>query len=347
MQAVQQRGPGGPEVLYLDQTDLPELRPGEMMIRVEASAVNRADTLQRRGLYPPPPGTSHVLGLECAGRVVKVAEGSEGDWREGQEVMALLAGGGYAQYAAVQPGHVMRVPRGLDMTEAAAIPEVWLTAYQLLHLTAELRPGQTVLVHAGGSGVATAAVQLVRLAGATSFVTAGTDSKVATALSLGAAAGANYRTDVWREEVSKWSGGRGVDVILDCIGSSYFSDNLHSLAQDGRWVIYGLMGGPDLSGPLLAGLLKKRARLLFTTLRTRTDQYKTDLVSQFTKNCLHHFEVDVVLKSFLILIVLQGPEPTLRPIVDCSFSVLDVVKAHRKMEENANNGKIVLRLDVS
>ena len=294
MQAVQQRGPGGPEVLYLDQTDLPELRPGEMMIRVEASAVNRADTLQRRGLYPPPPGTSHVLGLECAGRVVKVAEGSEGDWREGEEVMALLAGGGYAQYVAVAPGHLMRIPRGLDMVRAAAIPEVWLTAYQLLHLTAHLRPGERVLVHAGGSGVGTAAVQLVKLAGGRSFVTAGSNNKVATALSLGAEAGANYRTQDWREEVAKWTEGRGVDIILDCIGSSYFSANLESLAMDGRWVVYGLMGGAELSGPVMAGLLRKRANILFTTLRARSDQYKTRLVSEFTKNCLHHFEVSLV-----------------------------------------------------
>ena len=189
----------------------------------------------------------------------------------------------------------MRIPRGLDMVQAAAIPEVWLTAYQLLHLTAHIGPGDRVLVHAGGSGVGTAAVQLVRLAGGTSFVTAGTEKKVATALGLGAEAGANYRTQDWREEVTKWTGGRGVDIILDCIGSSYFSSNLECLAQDGRWVVYGLMGGAELSGPVLAGLLRKRANLLFSTLRARTDQYKTHLVSEFTKNCLHHFEVSHML----------------------------------------------------
>ena len=293
MLSVQQREAGGPEVLYLSSAELPVVTGEEVLVRVEATAVNRADTLQRRGLYPAPPGASHTLGLECAGRVVRTG-GEGGEWREGEEVMALLAGGGYAQYVTVAPGHLMRIPRGLDMVRAAAIPEVWLTAYQLLHLTAHLRPGERVLVHAGGSGVGTAAVQLVKLAGGRSFVTAGSDNKVATALSLGAEAGANYRTQDWREEVAKWTEGRGVDIILDCIGSSYFSANLESLAMDGRWVVYGLMGGAELSGPVMAGLLRKRANILFTTLRARSDQYKTRLVSEFTKNCLHHFEVSLV-----------------------------------------------------
>ena len=294
MFVVQQKGAGGPEVLHLSSTDLPELRGEQVLVKVEATAVNRADTLQRRGAYPPPPGAPATLGLECAGRVAGRGPAAGGDWREGEEVMALLAGGGYAQYVAVEPGHLMRIPRGLDMVQAAAIPEVWLTAYQLLHLTAQLKPGDLVLLHAGGSGVGTAAVQLVRLAGARSFVTAGTDSKVATALSLGAEAGANYRSQDWREEVASWTGGRGVDIILDCIGSSYFAANLESLAMDGRWVVYGLMGGAELSGPVMAGLLRKRANILFSTLRARTDQYKSHLVSEFTKNCLHHFEVSLV-----------------------------------------------------
>ena len=300
MFGVQQRGPGGPEVLYLSSTELPEVRGEQVLVKVEATAVNRADTLQRRGVYPPPPGASTTLGLECAGRVATAG----GDWREGEEVMALLGGGGYAQYVTVHPGHVMRIPRGLTMVQAAAIPEVWLTAYQLLHLTAHLGPGDLVLVHAGGSGVGTAAVQLVRLAGGRSFVTAGTDSKVATALRLGAEAGANYRAQDWREEVNKWTGGRGVNIILDCIGSSYFSANLEVLALDGRWVVYGLMGGAELTGPVMAGLLRKRANLLFSTLRARTDQYKSHLVSEFTKNCLHHFEVSQMLNKIIGLRIL-------------------------------------------
>ena len=173
MFAVVQEEFGEPDVLHLKTVEKPSVKDHEVLIKVEAVSVNRADTLQRRGQYPPPAGVTRVLGLECAGHVARVGDKVSNDVTVGDRVMALLPGGGYAQYVAVHQGHVMKVPSGLDLERAAAIPEVWLTAYQLLHTTAGLRPGQTVLVHAGGSGVGTAAVQLIKLAGASAFVTAG------------------------------------------------------------------------------------------------------------------------------------------------------------------------------
>ena len=197
MLAVVQDGPGAPDFLHLAQVDQPALADHHVMIRVAAVSVNRADTLQRRGLYPAPPGVTSVLGLECAGTVTMVGAGVDGDHVQvGDHVMALLPGGGYAEYVSVHHGHVMRVPAGLTMVQAAAVPEVWLTAYQLLHMTADLGPGHCVMVHAGGSGVGTAAVQLVKLAGAQSFVTAGSQHKIETAIKLGAAQGSNYKTGI-------------------------------------------------------------------------------------------------------------------------------------------------------
>ena len=241
--------------------------------------------------------------------------------------MALLGGGGNAEYVAADAGHLLPVPASLAWSAAAAVPEVWLTAFQLLHLVAGVGPGQSVLVHAGGSGVGTAAVQLVKLAGGRSIVTAGSQQKIDTALSLGAERGVNYKTEDFATAVAEWTGGRGVDVILDCVGGSYAMKNVESLAVDGRWVLYGLMGGGTVDGPVLAGLLRKRGSLLASTLRSRTREYKADLVRQFREKCLDGFE---------------GNDPPLKPIVDCVMDVKEITAAHQKMEENRNNGKIVL-----
>merc|ERR1711952_10874 len=215
--------------------------------------------------------------------------------------MALLPGGGYAEFVAVHAGHVMRSTPAL--------------AAQLLHATAALSPGHTVLVHAGASGVGTAAVQLITLAGASAFVTAGSDAKVEAAVKLGAAGGCNYKTGSWREAVARWSGGRGVDIILDCIGGSYFQDNLASLALDGVWVLYGLLGG--------AALLRTRGSLRATTLRARSDEYKAQLVAGFSRDILPHF---------------SGLAPRLVPVVDTVLGIRDVVTAHTRMEQNQNIG---------
>ena len=246
----------------------------------------------------------------------------------GDRVMALLGGGGNAEYAVADAGHLLPVPAGLTMPQAGALPEVWLTAFQLLHLVAGgVKPGQSVLVHAGGSGVGTAAVQLVKLAGGRSMVTAGSKQKIDTALSLGAERGVNYKTEDFAGAVAEWTGGKGVDIILDCVGGSYAMKNVASLAVDGRWVLYGLMGGAEVDGPVLGGLLRKRGSLLATTLRSRSTEYKAELVRRFREECLAGFE---------------GKEPLLKPIVDSVMDVSEIAAAHQKMEENKNNGKIVL-----
>ena len=242
--------------------------------------------------------------------------------------MALLGGGGHAEYVAAHAHHLLPVPAALTMPEAAALPEVWLTAFQLLHLVAGgVKPGQTVLIHAGGSGVGTAAVQLVRLAGGRSMVTAGSQQKIDTALSLGAEKGVNYKTEDFATSVGEWTEGKGVDIILDCVGGSYAMKNVTSLAVDGRWVLYGLMGGVEVQGPVLAGMLRKRGSLLATTLRSRSTGYKAELVKRFREECLAGFD---------------GKDAPLKPIVDSVMDISEIVQAHQKMEENKNNGKIVL-----
>ena len=242
--------------------------------------------------------------------------------------MALLGGGGHAEYVVVAAAHLLPVPASLTLPEAAALPEVWLTAFQLLHLVAGgVKPGQTVLVHAGGSGVGTAAVQLVKLAGGRSMVTAGSQQKIDTALGLGAERGVNYKTDDFAEAVAEWTDGKGVDIILDCVGGSYAMKNVTSLGVDGRWVLYGLMGGAEVTGPVLAGMLRKRGSLLATTLRARSSAYKAELVRRFREECLAGFE---------------GPDAQLKPIIDSVMDISEIAAAHQKMEGNKNNGKIVL-----
>jgi len=331
MKAVLVPSPGPPSVLTLGMAPTPQAESGEVLIKVAATAVNRADTLQRKGAYPPPPGASPLLGLESAGTVEDVGEGGKGGkskWKKGDRVMALMGGGGYAEYCVVPEHHLLPVPEGLDLTQAAALPEVWLTAFQLLHLVGKVKAGDRVLVHAGASGVGTAAVQLIKLAGAKSIVTAGSEEKVNFALELGADKGVNYKNEQFQEVVGEWTEGKGVDLILDCVGGSYAMQNVASLALDGKWVLYGWMGGSSVDGPILGGLLRKRGSLLATTLRARDDDYKADLVEKFRETCLAHF---------------SGPSPALKPVIDSIFKVEDVEAAHTKMEANKNMGKIILK----
>lgn len=327
MRAVKFDSPGPPSVLYVGDCEKPTATGNQVLIQVQASAINRADTLQRKGLYPVPPGATQILGLEAVGTIVQLGEEVKG-WKVGDAVMALLPGGGNAEFVVASSLHIMRVPRNLSTTAAAAIPEAWLTAFQLIHLVGGMQAGETVLVHAGGSGVGTAAVQIVRMAGGRCIVTAGSQSKIDRAVALGAELGVNYKTGDFAASVKEWTGGKGVDIILDCVGGSYAMKNVDCLALDGRWVLYGLMGGGAVEGPVLAALLRKRGSILATTLRSRTDQYKGELVSRFTKTCLQGFE---------------GENPVLKPIVDSVFDAEDIKDAHQKMEDNKNNGKIVIK----
>lgn len=307
----------------------PEPGPGEVLVRVHATALNRADLLQRRGLYPPPPGESEILGLEVAGTVESVGAGVKSRFDSSQRVMALLCGGGYAEFVSVPEQLLMSVPDNLSLSEAAAVPEAWLTAFQLLHFVARVQEGEVVLIHAGASGVGSAAVQLVRLFGAVPLVTAGTPEKLALAKTLGAAHGFNYREDDYVEGVRQFTQGRGADVILDCVGGSCWEQNVTCLAADGRWVLYGTLGGGTVQGDLLKRLLSKRGQLLCSLLRSRSLQYKAELVRSFSSRVLPHF---------------SGSPVLLKPVIDREFSLEQVSEAHQLMEANRNMGKIVLNI---
>ncbi|XP_075413159.1 quinone oxidoreductase PIG3 isoform X2 [Tenrec ecaudatus] len=317
MLAVYFDKPGGPESLYLKEVAKPSPGEGEVLLKVAASALNRADLLQRRGQYAPPPGASNILGLEASGHVAELGPGCQGHWKPGDSAMALLPGGGQAQYVTVPEGLLMPIPEGLSLPQAAAIPEAWLTAFQLLHLL-------------GSSGVGTAAIQLTRMAGAIPLVTAGSQRKIQMAEKLGAAVGFNYKEEDFSEGTLKFTKGAGVNLILDCIGGSYWEKNVNCLALDGRWILYGLMGGDDISGPLLSKLLFKRGSLITSLLRSRDKKYKQTLVKAFTEQVLPHFSSET--------------SPCLLPVLDSVYPVTEIQEAHVHMEANMNMGKIVLTL---
>lgn len=319
--------PGGAENLYVGTAPKPTAEKTRVLIRVEYTALNRADTLQRRGLYPPPAGESDILGLEVSGVIEEVGEECVRKWKKGDKVLSLLGGGGYAEYVAVEEVLVMPAPDSLEFSEAAAIPEAWLTAYQLLHFLGRVRSGDVVLVHAGGSGVGTALVQLSLVAGARPYVTAGSEEKIKMAESLGAKGGFNYKTGDFSNWIESVTGGKGADVIFDCVGSSFWEQNIRSLALDGRWVLYGLLGGGNVSGNLLRDLLKKRGSLIATTLRSRSLEYKAELVQAFTKTIVPLFATG-----------------KLKTIVDSVFTMDQIQLAHKKMESNQNIGKIVIKI---
>lgn len=329
MRAVCVDTPGGPENLLLRSVPRPQPKAGEVLIKVHAAALNRADLLQRRGLYPPPPGESDIIGLEVAGTVDTLGPGVKRPWKPDDRVMALLCGGGYAEYVAVPEELLMPVPSNLTLCQAAAIPEAWLTAFQLLVFIAQVKEGEVVLAHAGASGVGTAAVQLVRLFGGVPVVTAGSPEKLRMAEELGAAAGFNYREESFAEGVHDFTGGKGANVILDCIGGQNWEQNVKCLALDGRWVLYGTMGGRTVEGDLLGKLLSKRGHLLSSLLRSRSLQYKADLVSAFSHKALPYF---------------SDQPASLRPVVDSTFNLEDIAEAHRHMEANRNMGKIVVNV---
>ncbi|NWV98007.1 QORX oxidoreductase, partial [Machaerirhynchus nigripectus] len=332
--------PGGPENLYMKEVMKPDPGEGEILVKVSASALNRADLLQRRGKYPPPKGASDILGLEAAGSVAGLGPGCSGRWKIGDAVMALLSGGGQAQYVTVPEGLLMPIPKDMTFTQAAAIPEAWLTAFQLLHFVGKVQEGERVLIHAGASGVGLAAIQLVRLAKAIPIVTAGTQEKLEATANAGAAAGFNYKIEDFSEKVLEFTQGSGVDIILDCVGSSYWEKNLNCLNTDGRWIIYGLLSGGEVHGDLLARLLSKRASIHTSLLRSRDKeassvffpQYKERLVRTFMEEVLPHFS--------------GGTSPRLQPFVDSVYPLHAIAEAHRAMEENKNIGKIVIEIPV-
>ena len=327
MRAVITRGFGGPEVLALGDWPDPEPADDELLVRVHATALNRADLLQREGRYPPPPGASPILGLELAG-VVEAAGPACRQFKPGDRVMALVPGGGYAQLAAVPWDLAMPVPDNLSLEEAAAVPEAFLTAYLNLIWLGRLQAGEYALIHAGASGVGTAAIQVVREHGARALVTAGSREKIELCLNLGAEAGFNYREGPWAEAVIQATGGRGVDVILDCVGAPYWDQNLEVLAPDGRLVIIAMMGGTRLADGRLGPILSKRLQVTGSTLRSRSREFKARLVADFTRFALPRLA-----------------DGRLRPVIDRVMDWTQVAEAHAYMGDNRSKGKVVLRVN--
>jgi putative PIG3 family NAD(P)H quinone oxidoreductase len=325
MKAVLTDRPGDESVLRVGEAEAPALGNGELRLRVVATAVNRADLLQRQGLYPPPPGASPILGLECAGVVAEVGAGVSG-WKPGDRAMALLAGGGYAEEVVVHAGSALRVPERLSLEEAAAVPEVFLTAFLNLFQLGALPAGGAALVHGGGSGVGTAAIQLVKAAGARAIVTAGSDEKCARCRALGADVAIHYRNESFAERVAEATGGRGVDVVLDSIGAPYLAGNLASLAVGGRLVLIGLMGGAKAEVNL-AALLAKRISVIGSTLRARPVEEKAAIAAAFEER----FGADLA-------------SGRIAPIVDRVLPLDRVAEAHRAMKASEHFGKIVLRV---
>jgi putative PIG3 family NAD(P)H quinone oxidoreductase len=324
MRAVVATAPGGPEVLAWSEVPDPEPQPGEIVLDVAASAVNRADLLQRQGHYRPPPGAPAVLGLECSGTVSAVGSRVTG-WEIGQEACALLSGGGYAEKVAVPAGHVLPVPRGVDLVTAAGLPEVMCTVWSNVFMTAGLRPGEVLLVHGGAGGVGTAAVQLGRVVGATVAVTAGTPEKLDLCRSLGASVLVNYNEDDFVTAVLQATDRHGADVVLDTMGAAYLARNVSVLAANGRLVVIGLQGGREASLDLSA-LMAKRAALIATTLRARPAEEKATIVAAVREH---------------VWPLLESGE--IRPVVDRIVPMSAVAEAHRIVGAGEHMGKVLLR----
>jgi len=309
--------------LVWEEVSEPQLASEEVLVEVYATAVNRADLLQARGLYPPPPGASEILGLEMAGRIATVGEGVA-DWRVGDRVCALLAGGGYAERVTVRRELLLRIPDQWTFIQAAAVPEVWLTAFVNLFLEGRLSIGETVLIHAGGSGVGTAAIQLAREIGAIVSVTAGSEAKLKTCRELGAALCVNYQQADFCEAVIAATDGRGVDLILDPVGANYLQRNLNALAKKGRLVNIGLLGG-RIAEIDLAQVLTQNLHIIGSTLRARPLAEKALITREFSQR-------------FWPLLA----DGTLRPIIDRTFPIQEAQAAHEFVRANRNTGKVML-----
>ncbi|MFD7278200.1 NAD(P)H-quinone oxidoreductase [Streptomyces sp. NPDC059862] len=323
MHAITIPEPGGPEALVWDEVPDPVPGEGEVLVEVAASAVNRADILQRQGFYNPPPGASPYPGLECSGRIAALGAGVAG-WAVGDEVCALLSGGGYAEKVAVPAGQLLPVPSGVGLQQAAALPEVTCTVWSNVFMVSHLRPGETLLVHGGSSGIGTMAIQLAKAVGAKVAVTAGTEEKLERCAELGADILINYRDQDFVEEVRKATDGAGADVILDNMGAKYLDRNVRTLAVNGRLSIIGLQGG--VKGELNIGaLLNKRAAISATSLRARPLDEKAAIVA--------------AVREHVWPLLAAGH---VRPVVDRELPMREASAAHRLVEESGHVGKVLL-----
>lgn len=325
MKAITVKQPGGAEQLQIEEYVKPIPKDGELLIKVKAAAVNRTDIVNREsssGYLNNP-----ILGIEVAGTVEESGAGAK--TAVGTNVMGLVNGGGYAEYVVMPAERAMVIPENLSFEEATAIPEVFLTAYQTLFWIGQLRAGETVLIHAGGSGVGTAAIQLAKQIGQANVITtAGSKKKLDFCRSLGADVCVNYKEQNFDEEVLNATKNQGVDLILDFIGASYWSKNLASIKVDGRWVLIGILGGAEIEKFNLMDVISKRIQMTGTLLTPRSDEYKTALTTEFSSKTLELFRNN-----------------KLHPVVDHVFSFDQVQQAHQHMENNKNIGKIILKVN--
>ena len=314
----------GGELQWADAPE-PEVGIGDVKIEVAASAVNRADLMQAQGAYPPPAGASDILGLECSGVVSEIGEGVQ-RVAPGDKVCALLAGGGYAERVVAPAGQVLKIPNGVSVVEAAALPEVFATAYLNLYQEAKLAKGERVLLHAGASGVGTAAIQMCRESHNPCFVTVGSQAKIDRCVTLGAVDGSDRHVETFQARVSDWTGGDGFDVILDPVGAQYLQDNLASLGLDGRLVLIGLMGG--VTAEINLGiLLMKRLRVIGSTLRARSIAAKAQVMDGLQRDVWPKFA-----------------DGTIQPIIDEIVPMPDAGRAHALVAGNETFGKVLLEL---
>jgi NADPH:quinone reductase len=323
MKTILIREAGGPDVLTVADVPVPEPRHGEVLIKVAAAGVNRPDVLQRMGLYPPPRGASNVPGLEVAGEVVKLGEGTS-RLQLGDKVTALTAGGGYAEYAAALEGACMRLPQGLGMTDAAALPETYMTVWHNVFERGTLKEGEVFLVHGGASGIGTAAIQLAARFGARVFATASSEEKCGYCTRLGAERAINYLTHSFVNEIRAVTSGRGADVILDMVGGEYVRDNITCAAEDGRIVQIAFLKGSRVQVDLMP-VMMKRLTLTGSTLRPRKPSFKAHLARMLEEKVWPLLERGVV-----------------KPMVTKTFRLEEAAAAHRWMESSKHMGKIVL-----
>ncbi|MFW5761261.1 MAG: NAD(P)H-quinone oxidoreductase [Cyclobacteriaceae bacterium] len=322
MKAILVTEPGGPEKLTIGEVDRPQPAAKEVLVKLKYTAVNRADTLQRMGKYPPPPGASEIIGLELAGEIVETGA-NVSRWSKGDKVFGLLPGGGYAQYSTIHQDMAMPIPDNLTMAEAAAVPEVFLTAYQALQWLGKLSKGEKVLIHAGASGVGTAAIQLAKQMGAEVIVTASA-GKHEVCKKLGADLAIDYKNEDFVAIVKEQG---GVDLIIDFIGAGYFNQNINCLKMDGRMVMLALIGGAKVEEVDLRKVLGKRLNIMGSTLRARSLDYQIALTQDFA--------------AFALPLLSNG---SLKPVIDSEYSWQEVADAHRYMEANKNAGKIILKI---
>ena len=317
---------GAPNVMQIGECPTPSFLQNEVLIKVKATAINRADTLQRQGKYPPPKGASEILGLEMSG-VIEELGTNVSNWKKGDKVCALLAGGGYAEYVSVHKDLLIPIPKGMSFVEAAAIPEVFLTAYQALIYLGQLQKGETILIHAGASGVGTAATQIAKSIGAKVIVTA-SKGKHTICKNLGVDLCIDYKTENFEKVILEQTNQKGVNFILDFLAAAYFQKNINSLDFDGRMVMLATMGGIKVDQLNMGKIVWKRLKIMGSTLRARTLDYKIKLTQDFQKQFWSQFE-----------------NKSMYPIIDSEYHWKDVVKAHERMEANLNAGKLVLRVE--